>query len=331
MESSLTQSSDTQQAVNPWNDFFVVYIELAEALRDETARDPTSTEIIRDFDLFIVQLKGGDAQDTWHRDIVHKVIQQFRGKSKAIIFQEPSYFDETLFLFPGVEGIDISKLWHEHPVYRQGLWAWIEQLFIIGNVCLHPNRKDKFLQTVKQLRASKPGATPIEEEEEEENLDEVIEGIAGMFGVEQNNPMFGMMSKLAGRMKTTMESTDNPMALLQQMMSGDMSVLGNMQEEFQTEIEQKIASGEMTEEQLQAQRDGMVQNFGGMDGLMQMAGQLGLNTGAMQPQPIQAAQPIKRANPKPPSKSGVKRPTTKKAAATKVPKTQGAKKPSQKK
>lgn len=310
-----------QVAVNPWKDFFGVYIELAEALRGETARDPTSPpEIIKDFDVFIVRLKEGDTEDAWHRDIVHKVIDQFRGKSKSIIFQDPSYFDETLYLFPGVEGIDISKLWHEHPVYRQGLWAWIEQLFIIGNVCLHPNRKDKFLQTVKQLRASKPGAIPIVEEEEE-NLDEVIEGIAGMFGVDQSNPMYGMMSKLAGRMKTTMETTDNPMALLQQMMSGDMSVLGNMQEEFQTEIEQKIASGEMTEEQLQAQRDGMVQNFGGMDGLMQMAGQLGLNTGAMQPQPAKAAKIAPKIAPKTAPKTAPKNApkTAHKTAPTKKP------------
>ena len=295
-------TSATPQAPNPWKDFFIVYQELAKALRDELARDSSTgvAETLRTFDTFIEKLNTGDSHDDWHRELVHEVIARFRGKSKAIIFQEASYFDEPLLLFPGIDGVDIAKLWQEHPVYRQGLWAWIEQLFIIGNVCLHPNRKDKFLQTVKQLRASKPGAQPVAAEEPEENMDEVIQGIAGMFGVQQDNPMFGMMTKLAGRMKNTMETTDNPMALLQQMMSGDMSSLGDLQQEFQTEIEQKIQSGEMSAEELQRQRDGMLQNFGGMQGLMQMAGQLGLNPpgagGPQAPQPTPVPAPaVKRS------------------------------------
>jgi hypothetical protein len=317
-------SSESTEVPNPWKDFFHVYIELAEAVLSETTHSSSSKEV-EDFKIFLTKLKEGDVQDRWHRDIVHTVIAQFKGKSKAIIFQEPSYFDDELCLFPEVEGFDVAKLWKEHPLYRQGLWGWIEQIFIIGNVCLHPNRKDKFLQTVRQLRASKPGAPIDQGEEEEENLDEVIGGIAGMFGVDEQNPMYGMMTKLAGRMKTTMESTDNPMALLQQMMSGDMSVLGNLQEEFQSEIQQKIESGEMTEDELQKQRDGMVQNFGGMEGLMQMAGQLGLNTGAAQPQPPpKATQPKKRDVPKPSTKKNHPKthPTTNSSSMAKAPKRQ---------
>ena len=60
-------------APNPWKDFFVVYQELAKALRDELARDSSNgiAETLRTFDAFIAKLNTGDSHDDWHRELVH--------------------------------------------------------------------------------------------------------------------------------------------------------------------------------------------------------------------------------------------------------------------
>lgn len=266
---------------DPWADFFGVYLDLGYALHQEFARagdGEGTSEAATQLEAFLQQIRSGDPHSEWHRNIVHEVIKRFRGKSKEILWQDPSYFDEPLLLFPGVDGIDIAKLWQEHQLYRNALWQWVEQLFVIGNVCLHPNRKDKFLQIVKQLKEMKSGepASMQPEQEEEEDLDGVVQGMAQMFGMGDNPAMMEIMTDLTKHMHTTMTQSANPMELLQSMISGDMSALGDLDQRIQSKIATKLESGELTEEDFERQSQGMMQNFGGMEGLMQMAGGLGL-------------------------------------------------------
>lgn len=277
-----TKKPLNQQRPDPWADFFGVYLDLGYALHQEFARaadDAGVNESATQLEAFLQQIREGDPHSEWHRNIVHEVIKRFRGKSKEILWQDPSYFDQPLLLFPGVDGIDIARLWKEHQLYRNALWQWVEQLFVIGNVCLHPNRKDKFLQIVKQLKQLKsgePASMQPAEEEPEEDLDGVVQGMAQMFGMGDNPAMMEIMTDLTKHMHTTMTQSANPMQLLQSMISGDMSVLGDLDQRIQSKIATKLETGELTEEDFERQSQGMMQNFGGMEGLMQMAGGLGL-------------------------------------------------------
>jgi hypothetical protein len=265
----------------PWEDFFKVYVELAQAIRGEL----TDANRCQQMDNFIAKLQGGTSQDEWHKHIVHEVIARFRGKSKDILHQNYEYFNEPLLLFPEIDTVDIAELWRSHPMYRNGIWAWIEQIYIIGNVCLHPNRKDKFLQIVRQIKATKPGSTiaPIAaaNEEEPEDVQEVVKGIANMMGIDGNSAMMEMMGEVAQHMQKTMTSSSNPMELIQAMMNGDTTPLGDLQERMQAKMAQKIQSGEISEADLERQREGMLQKFGGMDGMLQMASGLGLDVGPL--------------------------------------------------
>lgn len=295
----------------PWDDFFKVYVELALAVRGELTDDSKRQQM----DTFIGKLQGGATQDEWHKHIVHEVISRFRGKSKEILVQDYKYFDHPLMLFPDVETVDIAELWRSHPMYRNGIWAWIEQIYIIGNVCLHPNRKDKFLQIVRQIKATRPGSTlaPIAEtesnEEEPEDLNEVIKGVAGMMGIDSSSPMMEMMGEVAQHMQKTM-ANGNPMEMIQAMMNGDTTPLGDLQERMQAKMAQKIQSGEISETDLQKQREAMLEKFGGMNGMLQMASGMGLDVG-----PLSAAAGV----PVPPPTKGQA-----KGQAKAPPKTKGA-------
>lgn len=283
----------------PWDDFFKVYVELAQAIRGELTDEGRCQQM----DRFIEKLQGGNSQDEWHKHIVHEVIARFRGKSKEILVQDYEYFNHPLMLFPDIDTVDIAELWRTHPMYRNGIWAWIEQIYIIGNVCLHPNRKDKFLQIVRQIKATRPGSTlaPIAaaNEEEPEDLNEVIKGVAGMMGIDSSSPMMEMMGEVAQHMQKTM-ANGNPMEMIQAMMNGDTTPLGDLQERMQAKMAQKIQSGEISEADLQNQREAMLEKFGGMNGMLQMASGMGLDVGALS---AAAGVPVP-----PPSNAAAKRP-----------------------
>jgi hypothetical protein len=305
-----------RQQPNPWKDFFETYLDLGYALHAEIARDPQLTETSAQLQTFLHKIRDeNDPMCESSRTIVHEVIQRFRNKSKQILYQDPSYFDEELFLFPSIQ-LDVAQLWRERPLYRNGLWQWIEQLYVIGNVCLHPNRKDKFLQAVRELKASRnnalvPVSQPQEDGGEEENMDQVVDQMASMFGMDANPAMKQMMSKMAKSLHGKMSSTDNPMEMLQSIVSGDLSSLGDLQQEMETDITNSIQSGQLTEADFQRSRDGMMQKFGGMEGLMQMAQGMGLQVpeGASAPQQPQGGPTVKKVS-APAKKAPAKKPTT---------------------
>lgn len=307
------QTRTTTGQADPWADFFKLYAEFAMSFKDEFSRDPGLSQIVKGLEDVIGKSRDGTPRDEWHRNTVHEVVKQFRNKSQAILFQEASFFDEPLKLFPEIPEFDVAKLFRERAMFRNGLWHWIEQLYVVGNVCLHPNRKDQFLKAVRQLKATKMGIDIGEDDDEgPEDISGVIDGISNMFGVGDNPVMKEMFGELAQTMHQTMRNTDNPMDLLQQMLSGDMSALGDLDQRMEQKIAQKIEAGEITQEELQRQREGMLENFGGLQGIAGMASNLGLNTQGMQvgrqppvQTPVQAPVPVQT-----PAKKSKKKPTT---------------------
>jgi hypothetical protein len=316
-------SRTTTGQADPWADFFKLYSEFASSFKDEFSREPELAPIVKGLADVVTKSVEGTPRDDWHRNTVHEVIKQFRSKSQAILFQEASFFDEPLLLFPEIQEFDVAKLWRERAMFRNGLWHWIEQLYVVGNVCLHPNRKDQFLKAVRQLKATKMGLEIGEDDEDgPEDISGVIDGISNMFGVGDNAVMKDMFGELAQTMHQTMKNTANPMDLLQQMLSGDMSALGDLDQRMEQKIAQKIESGEITQEELQRQREGMLQNFGGLEGIAGMASNLGLNTQGMQVGKQQQAPPAQA--PAPPAPAPVKK--KKKSNKKKTPTTGGANK-----
>ena len=118
---------------NPWNDFFQVYLDLVYALHAEINKSlPNEAKVLEEL---LQKIRSQDEACTeFNRSIVHDVIKSFKNKSKQILLQDSSYFDDELQLFPST-GIDIAKMWRDHPMFRQSIWQWVEQLYIIGNVC----------------------------------------------------------------------------------------------------------------------------------------------------------------------------------------------------
>lgn len=308
---------------DPWKDFFEVYLDLGHAIQAEIARDPLMAVQAAELELFLKQIRHeNNPTSTNSKEIVHEVIKRFRGNSRQILLRESKYFDNELFLFPGVS-VDVAELWRNRPLYRDGLWQWIEHCYIIGNVCLHPNRKDVFLNAVKQLKATARGQPIVEQPQQEENMDSVVDQMAAMFGMDSNPAMKGVMAKMAKKLHGTMSGAENPMALLQSIVSGDLSALGDLEQEIQQDIEKSIEKGELSEADFEKSREGMMQQFGGMEGLMQMAQGMGIqapNTG----QPADYAAQYTNANtaPAPNQRAPVK------TAAKKTQPTTGQKKKS---
>lgn len=267
---------------DPWKDFLQFYIELASAIQSEIQSPELQTHLDS-----VMQLNPKEL-----RPLVKFVCDQFDGHSKAILFRLPEFFEtQSLKIFQSVD-FDLSEQWKARPMWRKSIWEWVERLFVIGNVCLHPNRKDKFLQAVRKLKMQQQQREVDEslgQPDEEEDVEGVVNGMAQMFGLPPDSPMNEFMSDLAIHMQQKMTQSDNPMALLQSMMNGDMSVLDDVNEKIQAKIEAKIESGELTEEDFQRQQEGMMQNFGGISGLMQMASNLGLETDGVEVE--QPAQP----------------------------------------
>ena len=268
---------------DPWKDFLQFYIELASAIQSEIQSPELEAHLAT-----VMKLNPKEL-----RPLVKFVCDQFDGHSKAILFRLPEFFEsKSLKIFQSVD-FDLSEQWKARPMWRQSIWEWVERLFVIGNVCLHPNRKDKFLQAVRKLKMQQQQREvddSLGHPDEEEDIQGVVDGMAQMFGLPPESPMNEFMSDLAVHMQQKMTQSDNPMALLQSMMNGDMSVLDDVNEKIQAKIEAKIESGELTEEDFQRQQEGMMQNFGGISGLMQMANGLGLQTDGAAEQLAQAEQ-----------------------------------------
>lgn len=316
---------------DPWKDFFDVYLDLGHALHAEISRDPQLTELSAQLHTFLQQIRlENNPHSEKCREIVHEVIKRFRNKSKQILFQDSHYFDEELLLFPSI-GIDVAHLWRERPLYRNGLWQWIEQLYIIGNVCLHPNRKDQFLQAVRQLKHARNGGpimqAPEPNEPAEEDMDGVVDQMAQMFGMADNPAMKGFMTKMAKSLHGKMANAENPMGLLQSIVSGDLSALGDVQQEMEKEITAAVEAGEVSEADFERSRDGMMQQFGGMDGLMQMAQGMGLQVPG-QPGGQDMAAQYQNQSARPPQAKAPKKTAPLKAAP---PKTKSAPKKTSKK
>lgn len=269
--------SEQPQRPDPWVDFFKVYLDLMEALKQEVARDEGTEAIVKGLDDQAAAVRAGDVHDEQHRELAKQISDKFVGKSKQILLRVDAFFDEQLELCPGV---DIARMWRSREMYRHGIWEWIEQLYVIGNVCLHPSKAPDFLRVVRKLKEVRRAQEPNPDAAiglEEENIDEVVGDISQMLGFGDNPAMHRMMTKMTKHMSEKMQSCDDPMSMITSMFSGDMSGLAGLQEEMEAEMAAGLESGELNEEEMEQQAGQMMERFGGMGGIMQMASGLGLD------------------------------------------------------
>lgn len=277
--------------MSDWNKFFDIYCELGNTICFELGdADENKIKFLK----FLADLKIVDKANEQHQTIVNFVVKCFSGKSKQILFQDPAFFTNDLFLFESFN-INIAKVWNENENSRIGLWEWIKQLYVVGNICLHPKRKNKFLKVVQQLEKEQMdnnsvgvvdnfvgvevGGGDVSDGDGGDEISKVVQNMTQMFGMEDNPAMSELMTDITKHMHKTMSNCNDPMELLQNMLSGDMSVLGDVQEKMEAKITAKLATGELTEEDFNKQQEGMLANFGGLAGLEQMASGLGLKFG----------------------------------------------------
>ena len=226
-------------------------------------------------------------------NVIKPIVKRLHRHSRDILFRNGCIFGNELKLFDDI--IDVSSVWRKQDsTGKKIIWEYVEQLYVIGNVVVYPERKNKFLQLVRVLKQQQSTISELEndcqmpddhvetteisrdqtsqeavlespvESESQPEAQQAINDINSAFGLQEGDIMTDMVGDIALQVNDMMQSTDNPQALLSKMMSGDMSMFQNMMEEIGGKIEKKIESGEIDRSALEAQAKSMVGKFQGL-------------------------------------------------------------------
>lgn len=296
---------------NPFIDFMGVLAQFtAELVPIVDKFSPEDSSKFYEYEQFIERLckNNNTSQEDIILNTIKPIVKSLNGHSKDILFRNASMFSSTMRMFN--DTIDVAFLWRKQTAdERKVMWDFIEQLYVIGYLVCYPDKRTKFLQLVKVLKQQQTTMSELDDDSDNNNdvhtsartstqtnvqstslsnqevhTDQAINDISNMFGIQQNDPMAGMIGDIAVGVDKMVKQTD-PSVLITKMMSGDMSMFEGLMQDVNANIEKKIETGELNREQLEAQAQSMMSKFqsmgNGMGNPMQQMQQMMMGMGQM--------------------------------------------------
>lgn len=299
------QQAQQSQARDPFVDFRGVLTQFVSETIKQLPPDSEERKNLTKYRFKIDEIYNNNSREDTTLNLVKPVIKSFKSHSKDILFRNGCIFSSPLMMFDN--SVDVARLWRKQsPESRHVMWEFIEQLYVIGNLVVYPNRKEKFLQLVSALKQQQQSIKELESMDEpemdksihiendgsnvegDEETQQALKEINQMFGLTEGDVMTEMVGDIAGQVNNMLKNTENPEQLIQQMMRGDMSMFQGMMQNVGQKLEQKIESGEVDRNALEAQAQSMVGQFQGLSQQLGMGGMQGMgipNMGGMQGMP----------------------------------------------
>tara|TARA_B100001123_G_scaffold331384_1_gene373651 strand:+ start:126 stop:1088 length:963 start_codon:yes stop_codon:yes gene_type:complete len=187
------------------------------------------------------------------------------------------FLDDT----PLIKDLSLKRVWESSisEKTRNAIWKYLETITII-NISIHSNQelqkalsclgneepveiKDK--KTAKDLKQLKQLSENLTQENEETTDTEGSNGIEDLMGGLMNSNIGTIAKEVAESSEIqslfgNMDQNANPMEMMQSLMSGD--AMGNIFKNINTVIEKKVETGEMNQDTLQKEAEGLYGNMG---------------------------------------------------------------------
>ena len=185
---------------------------------------------------------------------------------------------------PLIKDLSLKRVWESSisDNTRNAIWKYLETITIL-NISIHSNQelqkalsclgneepveiKDK--KTAKDLKQLKQLSENLTQENEEttdtessNGMEDLMGGLSGLM-----NSNIGTIAKEVAESSEiqslfgNMDQNANPMEMMQSLMSGD--AMGNIFKNINTVIEKKVETGEMNQDTLQKEAEGLYGNMG---------------------------------------------------------------------
>lgn len=274
----------------PQRDPFVDYKELFKSFMENIEWEH-NTSLIE---------KSTELSDEDYVNFIVKPLTKELGKfTRDILFREPQLFVDSKLKFPSfsvvlndenISSFDVCEFYNKIPEFaRFGFWEYIEQLYVLGNLIIHhsPEKKHKFLELIKTLKHQKHQEDINKMKEhgpqsqhlnQDQGYDQAMQNLNSMFGFEEGHPMQAIFGDITKKVESLVNESSNPMELMTDIMSGNMSKFGGVMDELSASVEKRIENGEINKDEFQNQLQTIAQRVsgggGGMPGF-DMSGILG--------------------------------------------------------
>lgn len=224
-------------------------------------------------------------------EAVNIVLAPFRTFSRDILIHDPEMFLNPLVCLGDV---DLSNLFNNTDVNTQfAIWQYLETLYISGNVYLKPHKKTQFLQTVWKIKSKYALPNLPAQGVDDDAITQATNQLQGLFGGNG-----GVMGDLLGDVAKTVGNVlknNDPAAVLQSMMSGDMSAFGNVFDDMDKKYGDRLQKEPVDTGAFMQNATQMLSSVGGAGGaagaggfnpMSMLQGMMGGSTGATQPVPL---------------------------------------------
>lgn len=250
-------------------DFFASFTEFMTEMQEIF---PDDRDILEQFEDDITQ-----AEDKMLA--VKNVLDPFRPYSRNILSHDDEMFNTPMICFGGV---DLSKIYHSaDPNTQFAIWKYLEMLYISGNIYLKPHKKDQFLKAVFKIKQKYPPKLPnfpAMERMDESAIDNATNHLQQLFGGNENSLMGDLLGDVAKSVGKALKDND-PKEVLQNILSGDMSVFGSTFEEMDQKYGKRLENGEIDSNQFMKSASQIMPMLGG--GQENASGENGINPMAL--------------------------------------------------
>ena len=192
--------------------------------------------------------------------IIKDVIYVLRSHSREILLRDKEMFKKELYIF---KDLDVSNLYYTVGSDQQALFDYIERLYVFGTIHIRPKDKTRFLQLVKKLKDQyKTANTPLQAENNEQQLDEAMKRVQDMFGIQEGDMLGDMMKNIGQKVQNIMsDNTIDPQQVMMKMMSGDMSMFQDVLEDSSKTLNEQIENGDIDREEFEQRANQMMNQF----------------------------------------------------------------------
>lgn len=206
------------------------------------------------------------------KDFIDSVLNPLRKYSREIICNDDRMFNMPVQVS---QKINLSAMWYTMKNMgvskedEKTFWTYLEQLYIVGNIAVKPQKEEQFLQVVENIRQKYGNKLPNEDDDEEEedggfnteSIEKATEQLQKIFG---GNPVLNnLVQDIASNVGEKLKGK-NQMMVMGKLLSGDHSMFGDVLSNMTQKYGDQLKNQQIDEKELQRKTQEVFKGFGGM-------------------------------------------------------------------
>ena len=205
------------------------------------------------------------------REFIDSVLNPIRKYSREIICNDERMFNMPVQL---TSKINLSTMWYTMKNMgvskddEKTFWTYLEQLYIVGNIAIKPQKEEQFLQVVENIKQKYGNKLPGGEEEDEEDngfnaesIQKATDQLQKIFG--GNAVLNNLVQDIAQNVGEKLKG-QNQMLVMSKLLSGDHSMFGDVLSNMSQKYGEQLRNENIDESELQRKTQEVFKGFGGM-------------------------------------------------------------------